>query len=546
MEDHMTFPLTDLEMMTYVFQNEYGIYVLISAFIFGFILSFAVGANDSANSWGTPVGAGTVSLGVAFLLGSLSEVLGSVFLSGEVIKGVAGKSSVINMEMYQSNQSIMMQQFKNHSDILEKEKTIMLGMVTSMVASQIWQLTATYFAWPVSGTHTIISAILGFTLVEEGPAGVNVGEYGIVFTSSPDASSIISRKPDGIFKVLYGLVLSPLISCALGFALYYPLYKFAITSKHASSWTARTAYSGCVLLVLMSMTFFFLTSQGSPPAGWQKEPFGALVGLGVGLVGAIIFMFLVLPILIRMTGDFRLSFGCLSKKLTLRQFAKNPVLPTNGKSETSETSFASDNTISESKLDILPQEHKDFIDESEEVKRIFRPLQVVAACYGALNHGANDVANCIGPLVTVWYIYQTPIGYNSDVRMYGILLWGGMGIALGLVFYGRKVIETMGSKISQMTPSLGFTVVLTASIVIMFCSILGIPASTTHCQVMGVVGAGVAKGWVDSGSLREGLKTVDFHLMGRIAISWIVTIPFALILSMAIYAIARVAILGPF
>ena len=89
----------------------------------------------------------------------------------------------------------------------------------------------------------------------------------------------------------------------------------------------------------------------------------------------------------------------------------------------------------------------------------------------------------------------------------------------------------MVSQISRMTPSLGFTVVLTASIVVMICSITGIPTSTTHCQVMGVVGAGVAKGWVDNGAFREGIKTIDFSLIGNIALSWIVTIPFAFTLS---------------
>ena len=104
----------------------------------------------------------------------------------------------------------------------------------------------------------------------------------------------------------------------------------------------------------------------------------------------------------------------------------------------------------------------------------------------------------------------------------------------------------MGSKISRMTPSLGFTVVLTASVVVMICSIAGIPTSTTHCQVMGVVGAGVAKGWVDSGSFKGGLQTIDFSLMRNIALSWIVTIPFALVLSAMLYAVARVLIIGAF
>ena len=104
----------------------------------------------------------------------------------------------------------------------------------------------------------------------------------------------------------------------------------------------------------------------------------------------------------------------------------------------------------------------------------------------------------------------------------------------------------MGTKMTKMTSSLGFTVVLSASLVVMVCSAAGIPTSTTHCQVMGVVGAGVAKGWADYGSIQAGLKTIDFVLMRNIALSWIVTIPFAMALSSILYAIARVIFIAPF
>merc|ERR1712013_100960 len=177
-------------------------------------------------------------------------------------------------------------------------------------------------------------------------------------------------------------------------------------------------------------------------------------------------------------------------------------------------------------------------DESEEVMRVFRPLQLLTACFGALSHGSNDVGNCIGPLVTVWYIYRQPVGYSTDQPLYGILLWGGIGISLGMVCCGSRVIETMGSKISKMAPSLGFTVV------VMVCSMAGIPTSTTHCQVMGVVGAGIARGWVDTGSLKGGFNTIDFSLMRNIALSWIATITFAMALSALVYAVADVILIG--
>ena len=303
-----------------------------------------------------------------------------------------------------------------------------------MVGSQLWQLIATYFSWPVSGTHAIISALLGFTLVESGFEGVHIGEAGFSFTTDPNSTSIILKKPSGIFKVLYGLILSPLISLLLGFIFSYLLYKFVVSSKPASSWTAKTAYSGCFLLILMSMTFFFITSQVSPPAGWKKEPFGALVGLAVGLVGAIIFMFLCLPILIKMEGELTLSFGCYDnfmKKMPICKELVNRVQRAMGKKE--ESRFSEDSKKDEEKsigennnIDcIVPEvqdDFVDFVDESDEVKRIFCPLEIIVACYKSLNHGANDVANCIGPLVTVWLVYHVSNFLMILVRFYIILI----------------------------------------------------------------------------------------------------------------------------
>ena len=119
------------------------------------------------------MGAGTVSLGVAFFLGSIFEILGAVYLSGEVVSSIAGANSVVNMPLYHSDNAtecglFMLGTAAGAEAPLLRERTLMLGLVTSMVASQIWQLIATYLAWPVSGTHTIISALMGFTLMEKG------------------------------------------------------------------------------------------------------------------------------------------------------------------------------------------------------------------------------------------------------------------------------------------------------------------------------------------------------------------------------------------
>jgi len=508
--------------MTYVFQHEFGLYMVFAALLFGFILSFAVGANDSANSWGTPVGAGTVSLGVAFLLGSIMEMLGSVFLSGEVVATVAGNKSVVNMELYKSDNETECDNFMAHNETLFKEKTLVLGLVTSMVASQIWQLMATYLAWPVSGTHTIISALMGFTLVEHGSEGINIGNPDLFHGS-------------GVFKVIYGLLVSPVITLGFSFTVYYFLYRFAVEAGKPTQKRSKLAYSTCVFLITVSITFTFVNmALEEVPGGMNKKGFSFLMGIIAGTVCAVVFFFVVLPYLMKMKGDLKVTFNLCTKKKNKEEEPKEQKLELE----------IEDGIESSASLPII--EKDEFIDESDDIKRIFRPLQLLAACFGALTHGSNDVGNCIGPLVTVWYIYQTPIGYSTETQLYGILMWGGIGISLGLVCFGKRVIMTMGTKISRMTPSLGFTVVLTASIVVMMCSIVGIPTSTTHCQVMGVVGCGVAKGWVDSGSFKGGLQTIDLSLMRNIALSWIVTIPFALVLSSMLYAVARVLIIGAF
>jgi len=599
----MDFNLPINEQMTYVFQAEYGTYTILAAFLFGFILSFAVGANDSANSWGTPVGAKTVTLGIAFLLGSICESAGSIFLSKNVIDGVSGDTSIVRMSMYRSDNATEVQLFEEEKfdKLYIKERALMLGLVTSMVASQMWQLAATWLGWPVSGTHTIISALLGFTLVENGPSGVNVGNPSLLESS-------------GIFKVIYGLVLAPLMGLVLGFIVYYPIYKYAVTASNQNSWICKIIYSLCVFVIFMAITFFFVVLQAIPPSGFSRITYGLVIGTAVGLVFALSFV-LVHKKLLSMTGDFQFSLDIIQKSIDkVRQKPDYDVEPTTQElnqssefgstpdsstiehepetiSHTTSKQIESDSpksvksisyeNISSTNIDEEPgvvslntdntsivngygalaintsgdnssgsklfgKEDNAPVQESAEVKRVFQPLQLLCACYAAINHGSNDVANCIGPLVTAWMIYKAPYHCAETEDKLIILVWGALGICFGFVLYGKKVIETMGTKICNITPSMGFSVVLTASILVMMASITGLPASTTHCQVMGIVGASIAKGWIDSGSIQTGLRSFDSGLIMNIALSWIVTIPCAIAMSACVYAPVRALIIGPF
>jgi len=518
--------------MIYSFHEDFALWVLIFAVIFGFLLSFVVGANDSANSWGTPVGAGTVSFRVAVLLGFVAELLGAMFLSAGVVNGIAGSKSVVKVSEYRSDNMTEWGNFMkgNETMYLEGERALMLGMLSSMLASQIWQLAATYLSWPVSGTHAIISSLVGFTLVEKSWDGINVGE------ANPFCAS-------GIYKVLYGLFLSSFLALFIGLAMYYAIYSLAITSGKPRSLRNKLTYTFLVFFLFMVLGFNLSTAKSIEPPTLvtsetclnpNKPLFGFLVGLATGLIAAVPFHFLLLDKLLNATKDFRLSLGKFDEKMDEEEETKQDVITMHR--------LDSRNNVTEVQIE---SEETEF-HEDQEIKNVFRPLQVIAAFFAALNHGGNDVGNCIGPLVTIYFIYKQPLTFDTNKDNMLLMAWGGLGIGVGLLMFGKRVIMTMGTKITPMTPSLGFIVVVSASLVVMGCTFLGIPTSTTHCQVMALVGGGIARGWIDTQSIKGGLGTVDMKVFRNIALSWVCTIPGALAISAGLYAALRVAIIGPF
>ena len=524
-----TFPLDPIYQMIYSFHEDFALWVLIFALIFGFLLSFVVGANDSANSWGTPVGAGTVSFGVAVLLGFVAELVGAMFLSAGVVNGIAGSKSVVKVSEYRSSNETEWNNFVNGTMYLAGERALMLGMLSSMMASQIWQLAATWLSWPVSGTHAIISSLIGFTLVEKSWDGINVGE------ANPFCAS-------GIYKVLYGLFFSSFLALFIGLAMYYAIYSLAITSGRPRSLRNKLTYTFLVFFLFMVLGFNLSTAKSIEPPTLvtsetclnpNKPLFGFLVGLATGLAAAVPFHFLLLDGLLNASKDFRLSLGKFENKIDEDESKQDVIMM---------HKMDSRNNVTEVQID---REETEFV-EDQEIKNVFRPLQVIAAFFAALNHGGNDVGNCIGPLVTIYFIYKQPLTFDTSKDNILLMAWGGLGIGVGLLMFGKRVIMTMGTKITPMTPSLGFIVVVSASLVVMGCTFLGIPTSTTHCQVMAVVGGGIARGWIETNNFKGGLNTVDLKVFRNILLSWVCTIPGAMAISAGLYAALRVAIIGPF
>ncbi|GAF93640.1 unnamed protein product, partial [marine sediment metagenome] len=166
------------------------------------------------------------------------------------------------------------------------------------------------------------------------------------------------------------------------------------------------------------------------------------------------------------------------------------------------------------------------------VERIFRKLQIVTSCYVAFAHGANDVANAIGPVAAIVPLAQgVDIGGKVDVPI-ALLLLGGVGIAIGCMTWGRKVMKTVGTKITSLTNTRGFSVDFGAATTVLIASKLGMPISTSHTVVGAVIGVGLARG----------LEAVDLSIIRKIVISWLLTLPIAAGTSIAIFLCLRMVV----
>ncbi|MEP0918642.1 inorganic phosphate transporter [Leptolyngbya sp. DQ-M1] len=157
-------------------------------------------------------------------------------------------------------------------------------------------------------------------------------------------------------------------------------------------------------------------------------------------------------------------------------------------------------------------------------------FQVVSACFVAFAHGSNDVGNAIAPFAAIVSVLQSGSVPTADFQ---IPLWtlvlGGVGIVAGLAVLGKRVISTIGEGIISLQPSGGLCAELATATTILVASRFGLPVSTSHALVGGVVGVGLV----------QGLKSIQFQTIRSIVLTWLITIPVSAILSGILFLILR-------
>jgi len=393
------------------------IYVALAA-AFGLFMAWGIGANDVANAMATSVGSRALTIKQAILVAAVFEFLGAVLAGGAVTATI--RKGIVEVEQLRGTPELLV-----------------YGMLASLLAAGTWLLIASRKGWPVSTTHSIVGAIVGFAAVGIGLDAVQWGQVGTIAMS---------------------WVVSPLLA---GFIAY---------------------------LIFSSVQWLILSREDPLPRAQRFVPF---------------YMFL---------AAFTISLVTILKGLKnigLDVSAQESVLLAIGMGVA--IALVGRVAIMRIKPDPKAEKKHHFYT----VERVFGVLMIVTACSMAFAHGSNDVANAIGPLAAVLSVASTgEIGAKSAIPVW-VLVLGGAGIVLGLATFGRHVIATVGESITQLTPSRGFSAELAAATTIVIASGTGIPISTTHTLVGAVLGVGMARG----------IDAIDLRVVGRIMLSWVVTIP---------------------
>ena len=397
----------------------YGTVFLVLAIVFGFYMTWGIGANDVANAMGTSVGSGAITVKQAIIIAAIFEFAGAFIAGGNVTatirKGIVDPSGIVG-----------------------QPEILVFGMLAALLAAAVWLMIASWRGWPVSTTHSIVGALVGFAVAGIGLDAVQWGKIGQIAAS---------------------WVISPALGGFLAYLLMMSIRGLILNTEQPFQSARRWApvYVFLVGFIISLVTLFKGLSHLDLELSIQQSFFWATI---CGVLVAAIGWWLIRGVQVDVEADRDYHFAS--------------------------------------------------------VEKVFVPMMIFTACAMAFAHGSNDVANGIGPLAAIASIVKSggEVAQKSDLPLW-ILVMGGAGIVIGLATLGYRVMQTIGTRITQLTPSRGFCATLAAAATVVLASRTGLPVSTTHIAVGAVIGVGLARG----------VGAIDLRVIGGIVVSWVITLP---------------------
>jgi len=569
-------------------------WIVIVGGILAFAMAWGIGANDVANAFATSVGAGSLTLRQACVIAAVMEFLGALLMGSNVTDTVRKK--VIEVKLFDP---VLSGGASNGPEIL------MTGFLVALMSATTWLITATYFSLPVSTTHSIIGSLIGVAMAFRGPDAV--------FWMSKGQGL---EKLKGVVGVVLSWIISPVLSGIIAVLVFILVRQTVLRSKNP-------VRNGFIFLpffyaLAVAIVIFFIIYKGSPKLKLDKlfsmgQAIGIAVGSGAGV--AVIAWWLIIPQAKRWIDVW--------EENEIRKL-KNPedIAEEGGKVNKALGKVGINFEIDEQLDDDVIRMHDNVEKFDPKAEQLFTWLQIFTAAFDAFAHGANDVANSIGPFASIYSLYKSdgllskrgsdkygdgivfsggtqngkpatgmirdgesycgsdgvrdyfkckegfpaltgkhPNATEAVIELYNdkgvfqststcfsacnlgnyngyttskqdvelwILALGGVGIVLGLVMWGYRIIVAIGVKLTKLTPSRGFSIEIGAAITVIIASRLGLPVSTTHCQVGATMGVGLVefKG-----------NTVNWKQFFFICVGWVFTVIFTAVLSAGIFAI---------
>ena len=394
-----------------------------------------IGANDVANAMGTSVGSSSLTFKQAIYIAAIAEFAGAFFVGGHVSDTI--RKGMLDPTIFSETPIILV-----------------YGMIAALLSAALWLNIASYLAWPVSTTHSIVGAVVGFGIMAGGMDAINWIK---------------------VWSVVMSWVVSPLMGGLVAFLLFRFLTNQVFRRRNPLLYAKRILpYMVFLVCVILANAMFYKGLKN--------------LHLNFSFPEAILYSFIVGAI-------------CF--------FIAKPL---------------------SKKISDVPR--KEIHKQLEATENIFKYLQITTAFYIAFAHGSNDVANAVGPLAAVFSILNSGTVEMKVAMPTWILALGGGFIVFGLLIWGRRVMETIGKKITEITPSRGFCATFAAATVVLICSKMGLPVSTTHTLVGSVIGVGLARG----------LPTLNLGIVKEIVMSWLATVPFTALLAAILFKVMLLTI----
>jgi len=487
-------------------------------------MAWGIGANDVANAFATSYGAGSLNIKQIVVVATFCEFGGALLLGSAVSETI--RKGIVNIDSFPGDDGRL---------------TIMTGMLASLLAGAFWLALASRYGLPVSTTHTIVGSVVGFVCVAKG--------YDAVTWSK-------------VLKIVLSWVVSPMLSLAIAGTLWF-FTKHFVYSKPAAGTTeidtalrVRRARLAIPPLTFLTFTIcvMFMVYKGGPALKLKSMSVSTAIGWGAvfGAGFSVLAHFGINHKLAQWTKESEDEFAAAAEEgddaapVTTGAVVKNAELdsalekavavgavalaaPAAAADVGAPAAAAAAAADEEPKHPAKRDEHgKKLSANALLLERMFRPLNILTAAFESFAHGANDVANAIGPFNAVIAAYNEPLAKKTDMPLW-ILGVGGFGIVIGLHTYGINVMRTLGRDITYVTPARAFCIELGATFTILLATNMGMPVSTTHASVGAVIGIGLVDNW----------RAVKWNTMGKVFTSWIITLPIAAFVTAALFGFLK-------